>query len=84
MLASLAKLAVNSTMLAWETQEVVSLRLAKLAGGGPDAFEESHLMIAEKVIAFGEAAMSAASGRSADSIVSDNRDKVSANLRRLS
>jgi hypothetical protein len=84
MLTQLTKLAVNSTMLALETQEVVYLRIAKLASGGPGAFHESHLMITEKVIALGEAAMSTASGRSPDSIVSAYRDKVSANLRRLS
>ena len=84
MLASLTSFAVNSTLLALEAQEVVSLRLAKLMWGGSDAFHESHLMITEKVNAFGEAAISAATGESANSIVLDYRDKVSANLRRLS
>ncbi len=84
MLAQFAIFAVNSTLLAWESQEVVSLRMAKLASGGPGAFQETHLMISEKVMAFGEAALSVAIGRSPDSIVSAYRDKVSANLRRLS
>jgi hypothetical protein len=84
MLGQLTKFTFNSTMLAWEAQEVVSLRLAKLARGGPDASQETQLMITEKVIAFGEAAMSAATGGSADTILSAYRGKVSANLRRLS
>jgi hypothetical protein len=84
MFGPLAQFALNSTMLAWEAQEVVSLRIAKLARGGPDASNETHLMITEKLIALGEAALSAATGGSADSILSAYRDKVSANLHRLS
>jgi ABC-type phosphate transport system permease subunit len=82
--AGYVKFSLNSTMLAWEAQEVMSLRIAKLARGGPDASEETHLMIMEKVSAFGEAAISVATGGSAESILSAYRDKVSANRHRLS
>ena len=84
MLMKIADFAFNSTMLAWESQEVISLRIAKLARGGPAAFHETHLMVAEKLTAFGEAAVSAATGASADSILSAYRHKVAANLHRLS
>ena len=83
MLGQLTMFALNSTMLAWEAQEVVSLRIAKLARGGPNASQETQLMITEKVFAFGEAALSAATGASAESILR-YRDKVTANLLRLS
>jgi hypothetical protein len=84
MFAQLTNDFVNSSMLVLEAQEVMSLRIAKLLGGGPDVLQESNLMVTEKVIAFSEATMAAAVGQSADSIVSAYRDKASANLLRLS
>jgi hypothetical protein len=84
MLNQIAKMAHNSAMLAWEAQEVICLRIAKLALGGPAASDEATLMMSEKVMAFFEAATTAATGGSADSILLAYRDKVSANLTRLS
>jgi hypothetical protein len=52
------KLALGTSMLALETQRVVSLRLLKLTLGGPVATREANRMVAEKMIAFGEAPLS--------------------------
>lgn len=46
---TLANLAIQSAMLAWEAQQVVALRLAKLAQGGPDVPREAVLMVTEKL-----------------------------------
>ena len=40
-----------ATLLAWESADVVGLRLARLASGGDAAFAEANLMISEKVAA---------------------------------
>lgn len=75
---------VESTMLAFESQQVVALRLLHLAAGGPSAVVESHRMVAEKVAAAMESAVRVASGQGPDAIVSFYRRKVQANRRRLS
>jgi hypothetical protein len=74
----------NLIMLAAESQQVISLRLMKLAKGGPKAKTEATLMVAEKVAAAGIAAGSLMRGRSTDSVVQGYRKKVKANVRRLS
>ena len=42
-------LAMNSWAAGFEAQQVIALRLAKLALGGPAASKEAHLMVDEKV-----------------------------------
>lgn len=42
-------LAASGTRLALEAQQVIALRLAKIARGGPKAREESVRMVAEKL-----------------------------------
>ena len=77
------KLALDASMLAWEAQQVVALRLLKFARGGPAASREAKRMVTEKVLAFGEAAAKVATGSTAGSVVKGYRKKVQANRRRL-
>jgi hypothetical protein len=74
----------NLTMLAFESQQVVFLRLAKIAAGGPAAIKEIFRMTTEKVEAAAQATDRAARGASHDSIVKGYRKRVRANLNRLS
>ena len=73
----------NLTMLAVESQQVIGLRLMKLAGGGPKARDEANRMIAEKVAAASQATGRLMGGASPDSVVKGYRQKVRANSRRL-
>jgi len=77
------KLALDTSMLALESQQVIGSRLLKLTLGGPAASREANRMVAEKVPAFGEAAAKVATGGTAGSVVKGNRKKVRANHRRL-
>ena len=43
------KLALDTSMLALETQQVIGLRFLKLTLGGPAASREANRMVAEKV-----------------------------------
>ena len=71
-------------LLAAESQTVIALRMMKLAGGGAAAGREAQRMTTEKVTAMAEAGVRLMTGASADSVVSDYRRKVRANIRRLS
>ena len=74
----------NLAMLAFESQQVVMLRLHKIAMGGTDAANEMQLMTSEKVEAAAHATGRLMSGASPDSVVSGYRTRVRANIRRLS
>src|SRR5262249_31466993 len=78
------KLALDTSLLAFECQLVVGLRLMKLTLGGPAASREANRMVAEKLTAFEEAAVKVATGGTTRSVVKGNRRKVRANGRRLS
>ncbi len=87
---ALANMAFQSTMLAIEAQQVIALRLAKMAMGGPDVRGEAKLMVAEKVETAakgGQMMMEAALGGKRDlgagQVVKLYRRKVRANRRRL-
>jgi hypothetical protein len=69
-------------MLAFESCEVIRLRMAKLAVGNDDG--EARLMVAEKVDAMFEAGASLMAGASAAAIVGRYREHVAANVKRLS
>jgi hypothetical protein len=69
-------------MLAFESCEVIRLRLAKLAVGDDDG--EARLMVAEKVDAMFEAGASLMAGASAATIIGRYREHVAANAKRLS
>lgn len=71
-------------MLALESQQVILLRMMKLAGGGPKARREAALMLREKVDAASQSSLRLAGGASVDSVVHAYRRKVRANARRLS
>lgn len=70
-------------MLLAESQQVIGLRLWKIALSGPAAGHEVNLMISEKAMAAGEAAQMMMSGKSVDSVIRNYRRKVGANARRL-
>jgi 2-iminoacetate synthase ThiH len=74
---------LNMALLAAESQQVVFLRMMKLAGGGSAAGDEIQRMTTEKVAAMAEAGAKLMTGGSADSVVSDYRRKVRANIKRL-
>ena len=73
----------NLTMLAVESQQVIGLRLMKLAIGGPKARAEASRMATEKLAAASHATGRLMLGASQDSIVTGYRRKVRANSRRL-
>ncbi len=84
MITNWFKLANDMTAVSWEAQRVVSLRMAKFARGGVGAQREAHNMVAEKVAAHMEAAITLAMGGSLESVVRRYRKIVGANERRLS
>ena len=73
----------NLGMLALESQQVIFMRLMKLAAGGPAASAETNLMVSEKVAEAISASHRMMLGASPDSIVRGYRKKVRANARRL-
>ena len=77
------RLTMDATMLGFETQRVVSLRLAHLAAGGAAAEAEAQRMVLEKGTAFMEAATTLALGGSAGKVIRRYRTHVRANERRL-
>lgn len=77
------KLTIDASMLALESQQVIGLRLTKLALGGPAASREAARMVIEKATALGEAATKIATGGTAHAVVKGYRKKVRANRRRL-
>ena len=78
------ELTMRATMLAFEAQRVVGLRMMKLAAGGPAAQQEARRMVAEKGEALAEATAILATNGSAKAVVRRYRTRVSANERRLS
>ena len=85
-----AEMAFQSTMLAIEAQQVIALRLSKIAMGGPDVRRETNLMMSEKIAAMvegGQMMMTAAvsgDSRGSGRVVRLYRRKVRANRKRLS
>ncbi len=70
-------------MLAFESCEVIRLRLTRLAAGDATADHEARLMVSEKVDAMFEATTSLMAGASAATVVGRYREHVAANARRL-
>jgi hypothetical protein len=71
-------------MLAFESCEVIRLRLAKLAIADDNAGREAHLMVNEKINAMVEAAASLMTGASVATVIGRYREHVAANAKRLS
>ena len=87
---ALANMAVQGAMLAFEAQQVIALRLAKIALGGPEVRREAALMLTEKLETLNESGqlmMQAALGGKEDLGAGDvmqlYRRKVRANRSRL-
>jgi hypothetical protein len=76
-------LAMESAAFAFEAQQVIALRMAKLAAGGAAAQAEAARMISEKMFAGAEASMMLALGRSPRTVMLRTRRHVRANARRL-
>ena len=73
----------GAILLAIESQEVIFLRMLKLASGGPQAQAEAARMITEKATAGTAAGVRLFAGVSPDRITADYRRKVKTNARRL-
>jgi len=84
MLKAWLAVARHSMLLGIEAQQVIGLRMAVFAAGGPAAEAEARLMISEKVAAFAEAASDLALGGSPQGVMRRTRSRVRANARRLS
>jgi len=79
MIPSFMKMGLDLTMLAIESQQVIAMRLARLAMGGPRA----NRMVSEKAMAAVEAGLHLASGGAPHKVVGSYRRKVRANRDRL-
>jgi hypothetical protein len=76
------RLAADTTLLTFEAQSVIGMRLAQIAlGQGTPA--EAQLMVTEKMLAFMDAATTVVAGGSAEVIIEDYRRRVQANAQRL-
>jgi hypothetical protein len=74
-----------STMsLAFESGNVIGLRMMKMMSGGSGSHDEAHLMVMEKLNAMFEASLSLMAGGTASSVVERYREHVAANAKRLS
>ena len=81
---SFLKLSMDMTMLALEAQQVIALRMARLALGGPAvAARETRRMVSEKAFAAVETGIHLATGGSPHKVVRQYRRKVQANRDRL-
>lgn len=74
---------INLGMLGLEAQQVMMLRSLRIAGDLASASLEMQLMVAEKILAAGEASVTIVQRGSVDNVVSGYRRKVRANKRRL-
>ena len=74
---------LSTLMLFVESNNVVGLRLAKIAGGGSDAYAEASLMVREKIAAAFEAQAAMWSGGTTSSVIDRYREHVAANAKRL-
>lgn len=88
---TLANLAAQSAMLAWEAQQVITLRMTKFAQGGADLPHETLLMVTEKLQAMQESGALLVKGAlkgdrhlNAPEVLQLYRKKVRENRRRLS
>ena len=76
-------LMMENATLAVEAQQVMALRITKLAAGGAGAQTEATRMISEKVVAYAEASTMLALGKSPQTVMRRYRTRVRANSRRL-
>jgi hypothetical protein len=74
----------STVFLAFESGNVIGLRMMKMMSGGSGLHDEANLMVMEKVNAMFEAGASLMSGGTASSIVDRYREHVAVNAKRLS
>jgi hypothetical protein len=74
----------KTMMLAFDSNSVIKLRLAKIQRGGVEGRAEAALMVKEKMNAASEAASTLMKGGTLDSVVDLYRGHVTANIARLS
>ena len=63
------RLAMESSMLALESQQVIAMRMMKLSLGGKSAEREAGRMVSEKIQAAGEAAIAMSLGATPGKVV---------------
>ena len=74
-----------STMsLAFESCDVIGLRMMKMMWGGKGSHDEAQLMVTEKLNALVEATTSLMTGGTASSVVDRYREHVAANVKTTS
>jgi len=85
-----ASMAMQSAMLAIESQQVIAMRLTQMALGGPGVQKEAELMVSEKIESAAEvgqmmmmATLGGAHDMGASKAMQHYRTKVRANRRRL-
>jgi hypothetical protein len=84
MIKTWLNLAFRSARLYHEAQQVVGLRILKLARSGTVGQREAQMMVTEKGFAYAQAFGTLAAGGSAEKVVRGYRKLVRANKRRLS
>ena len=73
----------STVSLAFESGNVIGLRMMKIMSGGSGSHDEANLMVMEKMAMF-EASASLLAGGTACSVVDRYREHVAANAKRLS
>jgi hypothetical protein len=74
----------STVFLAFESGNVIGLRMMKMMCGGSGSHDEAHLMVMENVQAMFEASASLMAGGTASSVIDRYREHVAANAKRLS
>ena len=74
----------STVFLAFESGNVIGLRMMKMMSGSSGSHDEANLMVMEKVNAMFEAGACLMSGGTASSVVDRYREHVAANAKRLS
>ena len=75
---------LHAFALAFESNRVVALRLAKLAAGGSPARAEANRMVSEKISEAWGAGVTLMTGGSSAKVIAQYRKRVAANSMRLS
>jgi len=84
MIKNWLKLTTDMALLGMEAQQVIGMRLARIAAGGPGAHFERGRMVSEKIAAAQEAARTLMTGGSPEKVVRRYRTHVRKNQTRLS
>jgi hypothetical protein len=77
------KLWSDAVLLSFETQQVIGLRMLRIAKGGSRAHAEARRMVSEKLAASLDAAATVLRGGSGQKVLGQVRGRVRRNARRL-